>query len=109
MRSIAYQRYKYTADVYKVYSETVGDELISKYYFSNKILLSINLRNNAKLIVRSQEPLPIGTIIANLKDSDNNLVLDDTLFQITGLQPVMNCFNSIEEYSMTTAKWNGTL
>jgi hypothetical protein len=108
MRPMAYQRYKYTGNVYKFYGKEVGKTTVQQYYFANKINCSLNLKDISKLMLKASEPLSIGTIITDLTDANGDLVLDDMQFQVIGLQPVFNCFNTVEEYSMKLAKWTGT-
>jgi hypothetical protein len=122
MKVTAYQRYKYSGDIYKFY-DTASDAFNSagefiqgistiqpnEYYFAGKMSLALNLKDVFKLSVRAEQPLAIGTVIANLVDSTGSLVLDDMKFQVVGLQPVVNSFNTIEEYSMKLAKWIGVL
>ena len=44
-----------------------------------------------------------------IKDSNGNLILDDAIWQISGLEPILNAFNTIEGYRMKAVKYQGTL
>lgn len=109
MKTLSYQRHKYSGEYYKFVRETIGDISTLKYYFVGNIALTAGIDPNSKLTIRSNQPLPIGSVIANIKDSSGNLILDDSAWQISTLQPVLNSFNTLEYYSMKTVKYQGTL
>ncbi|NBQ17813.1 hypothetical protein EBU24_05855 [bacterium] len=109
MQPAAFIRYKYSADFYKFVREVVGDTTTVKYYFVGNIAISAGIDTAGRLSVRSDQPLPIGCLIANIKDADGNLILDDQVWQVSSLQPVLNSFNTIESYQMKTTKYQGTL
>lgn len=109
MQPAAFIRYKYSGDFYKFVREVVGDTTTVKYYFVGNIAISAGIDTAGRLSVRCDQPLPIGTLIANIKDADGNLILDDQVWQISSLQPVLNSFNTIESYQMKTVKFQGTL
>jgi hypothetical protein len=109
MQPTGFIRYKYSADFYKFVREVVGDTTAIKYYFVGNIAISAGIDTAGRLSVRSDQPLPIGCLIANIKDADGNLILDDQVWQVSSLQPVLNSFNTIESYQMKTVKYQGTL
>lgn len=109
MRTLSYQRHKYSGEYYKFVRETVGDTSTLKYYFVGNIALTVGIDANAKLTIRSDQPLPTGSVIANIKDASGNLILDDMIWQTSSLQPVLNAFNGLEYYTMKTVKYQGTL
>lgn len=109
MRTLGFQRHKYSGEFYKFVREVVGDVSTVKYYFVGNIPLAVGIDINGKLTIRSEQPIPIGSLIANIKDADNVLILDDTIWQISSLQPVLNSFNTLEHYTMKTVKYQGTL
>ena len=109
MRTLGFQRHKYSGEFYKFVREIIGDTETIKYYFVGNIGLSAGIDINGKLIIRSEQPIPIGSLIANIKDADGKLILDDTVWQTSSLQPVLNSFNTLEQYTMKTVKYQGTL
>ena len=109
MKTLGFQRHKYSAEVYKFVREFVGDSSTVKYYFVGKIQLTAGIDINGKLTIRSEEPLPIGSLVANIRDANDNLILDDMVWQISSLQPVLNSFATLEHYTMKTVKYQGTL
>jgi hypothetical protein len=109
MQPTAFTRYKYSGDFYKFVRESVGDTTTVKYYFVDNIAISAGIDTAGRLSIRCDQPIPIGCLIANIKDADGNLILDDQIWQISSLQPVLNSFNTIESYQMKTVKYQGTL
>lgn len=109
MQPTAFIRYKYSGDFYKFVREIVGDTTTVKYYYVGNIALSAGIDTAGRLSIRSDQPLPIGCLIANIKDADGNLILDDQVWQISSLQPVLNSFNTIESYQMKTVKFQGVI
>jgi hypothetical protein len=61
------------------------------------------------LTIKTEEPIAIGCLIANIKDTDGNLILDDQIWQVTTLVPVFNAFNAIESYRSRATKFQGEL
>lgn len=109
MQPAAFIRYKYSADFYKFVREVVGDTTTVKYYYVGNIALSAGIDTAGRLSIRCDQPVPIGCLIANIKDADGNLILDDQVWQISSLQPVLNSFNTIESYQMKTVKFQGVI
>jgi hypothetical protein len=109
MQPSAFIRYKYSGDFYKFVREVVGDTTTVKYYYVGNIALSAGIDTAGRLSIRCDQPVPIGCLIANIKDADNNLILDDQVWQISSLQPVLNSFNTIESYQMKTVKFQGVI
>lgn len=109
MRSIAFRRNKYSGDLYKFVRETIGDTSELKYYFAGKILLSASLDISGRMLIKSDEPITIGCLVANITDSNNNIILDNAIWQINGVEPVLSSFNTIEEYRHKANKFQGTI
>jgi hypothetical protein len=109
MKPMAYNRNKYSGQLYKFVRETIGDTSAVSYYFVGDIALTAGLDISGRMLIRCDEPIAIGSVIANIKDSNNNLILDDTSWQINNLEPVLNAFNNIESYRMRAVKFQGTL
>jgi hypothetical protein len=109
MKPLAYQRFKYSGEYYKFVRKDVGDTSTLEYYFVGNLAISTGIDANGKLIIRCDQPIPIGSLVANIKDTNENLILDDSIWQITSLQPVLNAFNSVEHYTMKTVKYQGIL
>lgn len=109
MQPTAFIRYKYSGDFYKFVREVIGDTTNIKYYFVGSIALSAGIDTAGRLSIRSDQPLPIGCLIANIKDADGNLILDDQVWQISSMQPVLNSFSTIEAYQMKTVKFQGVI
>jgi hypothetical protein len=109
MQPASFIRYKYSGDFYKFVREVVGDTTTIKYYYVGNIAISAGIDTAGRLSIRSDQPIPIGCLIANIKDADGNLILDDQVWQISSLQPVLNSFNTIESYQMKTVKFQGVI
>lgn len=109
MQPTAFIRYKYSGDFYKFVRENIGDTTNVKYYFVSNIAISAGIDTAGRLSIRCNQPIPIGCLIANIKDADGNLILDDQVWQISSLQPVLNSFNTIESYQMKTVKYQGVI
>jgi hypothetical protein len=109
MQPSAFTRYKYSGEYYKFVTETVGDTTNTKYYFVGNLALKFGLNANNQSIIKCDQPLPIGSLIANIKDANGNLILDDMVWQISLLQPVVNAFGTIDSYTMKAVKYQGTI
>jgi len=109
MKPMAYTRHKYSAEFYKFVNEVVGDTETTKYYFVGIVSITAGLDISGRLGVRSEQPLPMNSVIANIRDSNGELILDDSSWQIVGLEPVLNAFSAIESYRMKAVKFQGTL
>lgn len=109
MKTLGFKRYKYSGEFYKFVREVVGDTSTIKYYFTANVALTVGIDVNGKLTIKSDQPIPLGSLIANIKDSSGNLILDDAIWQISSLQPVLNSFNTLEHYTMKTVKFQGIL
>lgn len=109
MKPIAFNRHKFSGELYKAVLKTVGSTTTSSYYFVDNISFTIGMNVNGKVVVISDQPEAIGSLIANIKDANGNLVLDDQVWQVNGLLPIMNAFNTVEQYRMTLLKYQGTI
>jgi hypothetical protein len=109
MKTFAHQRNKYTGELYKFVRESVGDSSTVKYYFAGNIAIIAGIDKTQKMTIRADEPIAIGCLVANVKDVDGNLILDDTVWQISNLQPILNAFNGVEGYRMNAVKFQGTI
>lgn len=109
MKTSGFQRYKYTADVYKFVREYIGDSSSLKYYFSGTISIIAGVDATQRMVIRCEEPLELGTILANIKDSTGNFILDNSNWQINNLQPIFNSFNTVESYRMAASKYQGEI
>lgn len=109
MKTSGYQRYKYTGDVYKFVRETIGDTSTLKYYFAGTVALLAGVDKTQRMIIRCEQPFELGTVIANIKDSNDEPILEGTNWQINNLQPIFNSFNTVESYRMAATKFQGIL
>ena len=109
MKPRAYSRHKYSGELYKFVRETVGDTTTLKYYFAGIFSLTAGVNKTGQMTIRADQPLQIGSLLKDIKDANNNLILDDTIWQISNLEPIMDAFNTIESYRMRAVKYQGTL
>lgn len=109
MKTLGFQRYKYTADVYKFVRKTVGDTSTIEYYFAGTVPIQTGMDKAQRMIIRCEQPLDLGTILSNIKDANNNLILDDQNWQINNLQPIFNSFGTVESYRMGCTKYQGII
>lgn len=109
MKPLAYTRHKYSGDFYKYVRETVGDTSTLKYYFVGNVALTAGVDKTGRMTIRTDQPIAVASLIANIKDSDGNLILDDTIWQISNLEPVLNAFNNVEGYRLRAVKFQGTI
>jgi hypothetical protein len=109
MKPITIARHKFSADLWKFVRRQVGSENVLEYYFAKKVNLTAGLDQNNKMTIRCDEPLAIGFIVKDIKDSDGNLILSDQPWQVSSVQPVLNAFNTIDSYTMKAVKYQGTL
>lgn len=109
MKANAFNRYKYSGDLYKYVDVTVGETTTQEYYFVKRIPIKVSLEISGQLRIKCEEPIQIGSVISNITDIDNNQILDQQNWEITGLEPILNPFNFIEEYRLRAIKFAGTL
>jgi hypothetical protein len=109
MKPMTIARHKFSGELYKFVRRQVGDTSQIEYYFAKPVNLTAGLDTSNKMTIRCDEPLAIGFLIKDIKDANNNLILGDSVWQISTLQPVLNAFNTIESYLMKAVKYQGTL
>jgi hypothetical protein len=107
MKPMAYSRHKYSGDLYKFVRENVGQDEEVKFYYVGKLSLTAGVDSNQRLIVNTDEAIQIGSLIANIVDSDGNLILDDMIWQVSNISPVLNAFNTIDSYKLRAFKYQG--
>ena len=109
MKPMGYNRYKYSAELYKFVREAVGTSSIVKYYYVGNIALTAGLGPTGKMVIKTDEPVAIGSVISKIKDANGELILDSESWQVSGLEPILNAFNSIESYRLKAVKFQGEL
>lgn len=109
MKTSAFIRYRHSADVYKSVLTQIGDSESASYYFAGRINLIAGMNSQARMIIRCEQPFALGTLFANLKDNKSSLILDDIVWQVNSLQPVVDAFGNVEEYRMSVIKYQGTI
>ena len=102
-------RDRFSGELYKFLREETGTTNTLKYFFSKKVLITAGLDQNNKMTIRCDEPLAIGFVLRNIRDANGELILSNSAWQISSLQPVLNAFNTIESYTMKAAKFQGIL
>lgn len=107
MYATSYQRYKYSADLYKFVVKSVGQEQQIEYYFAKRIALVAGLDDQQRMFVRSEEIIAPGSLLKDVRDADGKLILDDSQWQITTTTPVLNAFNNVESYRMKAIQYLG--
>jgi hypothetical protein len=109
MKPLTIARHKFTGQLYKFVRRAIGSESELEYYFSKEIKLTAGLDRNNRMTIRCDEPLAIGFLVKDIKDANDNLILSESTWQISSLQPVLNAFNTIESYVMKAEKYQGSL
>ena len=109
MKPMGYNRHKYSAELYKFVRETVGDTSTIKYYYVGNIALTAGLGLTGRMTIRTDEPIAVGSVVSKIKDAAGNLILDDTAWQISALEPVLNAFSTIESYRLKAVIFQGQL
>lgn len=109
MKPMTIARHKFTGELYKFVREQIGSESEIKYYFAKNVFITAGLDQNNKMTIRCDEPLALSFLIKNIKDANGNLILADTTWQISSVQPVLNAFNGIDSYVMKAVKYQGTI
>jgi len=109
MQPMAYGRHKYSGELYKFVRETVGSTSTVKYYFSRSISLTAGVDKSGRMTIKTDEPVALGSLIANIKDANGDLILDDMIWQVNGLEPILNAFSNIESYRLRAVKFQGVI
>jgi hypothetical protein len=109
MKPMGFSRHKYSGDLYKFVIEQIGDTEETNYYFVGKISLTASLDDNQRLIIKTDEPIQIGSLIKDIRDSDGNLILDDMTWQVSNLSPLLNAFNTLDSFRLRAVKFQGTI
>jgi hypothetical protein len=107
MKPMAYNRHKYSGELYKFVREQIGDTEEVKYYYVGKIALTAGIDATQRIVINTDESIQIGSLIANISDSDGNLILDDMIWQVSNISPVLNAFNAIDSYKLRAFKFQG--
>lgn len=109
MKPSAYNRHKFSADLYKFVVKTVGSEEIIEYYFANTISLTAGIDQNQRLNLITDEPMVIGNLLANIKDRGNVPILGDMVWQISTTIPTLNAFGNVDSYKSRAVKYQGEI
>lgn len=109
MKPITTPRNKYSGKLYKFVRKQKGTESELEYYYAKDINVTVGLDSNNKMSIRCDEPLGIGFIVKDIKDSIGNLILSDTAWQISATEPVLNAFNTLVSYRMRAIKYEGII
>lgn len=109
MKPVTIARHKFVGELWKFVRKQNGQNTTAEYYFAKNIYVTPGLDQNSKMTIRCDEPLALGFVISNIKDANGSLILSDTAWQISAVQPVINAFNTVESYTMKAVKFQGTL
>lgn len=109
MKPMTIARHKFSGDLYKFVRKQVGSNSVVEYHYAKRINITAGLDQNNKMTIRCDEPLAIGFVINNIRDANGELILSDSAWQISTVQPVLNAFNTVESYIMKAVKYQGEL
>jgi hypothetical protein len=109
MKPMGYNRHKYSGELYKFVEEVVGDTATIKYYFVGVVPITAGLDDNQRMTIRTDEAIQIGSLIARIRDANGELILDDMVWQVSNISPVLNAFNAIDSYRLRAVKYQGVL
>lgn len=109
MKPAAYNRHKYSADLYKFVVKTVGSEEIIEYYFANTVTLTAGIDQNQRLNIVTEEPMSIGFLLSNIKDRENVPILGDMVWQVSTSIPILNAFGNVDGYRSRAVKYQGEI
>lgn len=109
MKPITTPRNKFSGKLYKFLRKNVGSDTVLEYYFAKKIFVTAKLDTNNKMTILCDEPLAIGFIIKDIVDVNNNLIMSDTAWQVSSIQPALNAFGAIDSYTMKAVKYQGII
>lgn len=105
----AFNRFKFSGDYYKFVIKEKGSDVEVEFYFAKKIFLTADLDDRANLTLRFGEPVEVGSLIANIRDANGNLLMDETVWQTQSLSPVVNVFGQVEFYRCRAIEFQGEL
>lgn len=105
----SFQRFKFSGEYYKFVLKERGSDVDVEYYFVKKINMTTDLDDRMNVTFKFNEPVAIGSVITNVRDSANNLILDETAWQTQSLTPVFNPFGEIEFYRARAVIFEGDL
>lgn len=109
MKPSAYQRHKYSADLYKYVVKNVGSQEVIEYYFTETIALTAGIDQNQRLNITTDEPMAIGFLLANIKDREGTPILGDMIWQVSTSTPLLNAFGNLESYRSRAVKYQGEI
>ena len=109
MKPSAYQRHKYSGDLYKYVIKKIGSEEVVEYYFAETISLTAGTDQNQRLNITTDEPMAIGFLIVNIKDRQGVPIFSDMAWQISTAAPILNAFGNVEAYKSKAIKYQGEI
>lgn len=109
MKPAAYQRHKYSGDLYKYVVKQVGSEEIVEFYFTETIPLTAGIDANQRLNINTDEPMAVGYLLANIKDRNGTPILGDMIWQISTSSPLLNAFGNVDSYRSRAIKYQGEI
>lgn len=109
MKPAAYNRHKYSADLYKFVVKNEGSDEIVEYYFANTVSLTAGVDQNQRLNITTSEPMALGYLLLNIKDREEVPIFADMAWQISSSSPILNAFGNIEGYRSRAIKYQGEI
>lgn len=109
MKPAAYQRHKYSADLYKYVLKKVGADEVVEYYFTETISLTAGIDQNQRLNITTDEPLAIGYLLVNIRDRQGTPILADMAWQISTAIPLLNAFGNVDGFRCRAVKFQGEI
>jgi hypothetical protein len=104
MKFNAYQRFTFTAELYRMEPDTTNPNGGEVPVFDRVISLDFaNDPNSVRNVALTSEVVDNGSLISNVRDKHGNLFMGNTAYSVTRVTPVFNVWGTFEFYQLTLA------
>ena len=104
MKFNAYQRFTFTADLYRLEPDTTNPNGGTVPVFDREIKLEfMNDPDSVRSVAFTQEVIDGLSMVTNIKDKTGRAFMGNTNYTVTRITPVFNVWGNFEHYKLTLA------
>jgi len=102
MKLRAFDKKRFTADIWDYTDEVVGQNVVRTYAFKETVNVNVVTDNTTRLVISSNAPINKGYQIRNLKDRHDSPVMFNYIWTVNTNEPMLNAFGLVEGYKVKT-------
>jgi plastocyanin domain-containing protein len=103
MKLRAYNKKLFTVDVWDYVDTFNGTQTTRTYSYKETIKVNMFTDNTTRLILNTDAPISKNFQFRNLKDRNNQVIMNNYYWLVNSNEPIINAFGLIEGYKVKTA------